>query len=143
MNLSLTQKRLLSRIVLILSPFAILAALIVPSCKDEQPNTSSYTIPASNVSYSRDIDPLFAQTCLGSQCHSGSTPAKGLNLTPPSYSSLNNFVPQLVIPGNTNSLLLQYLDGRMSPQMPSNQNPLTSNQINGIKQWILEGAKDN
>jgi hypothetical protein len=143
MELAASQKRLISRIILVLAPFAILAALVVPSCKDQRPNTSGYLLPDSNVSYSRDIDPLFAQTCLGSQCHSGSTPAKGLNLEPPSYIQLTSFIPQLVSPRDTNSLLLQYLDGRMYPQMPSNQYPLTANQINGIKQWIKEGAKDN
>ena len=143
MTLSSSQKRLLSRIVLVLTPFVILAALIVPSCKDQKPNTIGYLLPDSNVSYSRDIDPLFAQTCLGSQCHSGSTPAKNLNLEPPSYSKLVSYLPILVSPKDTNSLLLQYLDGRFFPRMPSNQDPLTPNQIHGIKQWIIEGAHDN
>jgi len=143
MSLTSSQKKLISRIVLVIAPFAIIAALVVPSCKDEQPNTSNFILPDSNLSYSRDIDPLFAQTCLGSQCHSGSTPAKELNLEPPSFSKLYYFVPQLVSPRDTNSLLLQYLDGRMFPRMPSNQNPLTANQINGVKEWIKEGAKDN
>jgi len=127
----------------LLAPFAIVAALIVPSCKDEKPNTSGYLLPDSNISYSRDIDPLFAQTCLGSQCHSGSSPAQGLNLEPPSYGKLIFYVPTLVVPRDTNSLLLQYINGKMFPRMPSNQNPLTTNQIDGIKEWIKEGAKDN
>jgi len=143
LNLSPSQKRLASRIVLLLAPFAIVAALIVPSCKDEKPNTSGYLLPDSNISYSRDIDPLFAQTCLGSQCHSGSSPAQGLNLEPPSYGKLIFYVPTLVVPRDTNSLLLQYINGKMFPRMPSNQNPLTTNQIDGIKEWIKEGAKDN
>ena len=121
----------------------MVAALIVPSCKDEKPNTSGYLLPDSNISYSRDIDPLFAQTCLGSQCHSGSSPAQGLNLEPPSYGKLIFYVPTLVVPRDTNSLLLQYINGKMFPRMPSNQNPLTTNQIDGIKEWIKEGAKDN
>jgi hypothetical protein len=143
MNLSPSQKRVLSRIALVLIPFAAVVAIVVPSCKDQTPNTSNYTLPDSNLSYSRDIDPLFAQTCLGSRCHSGSSPAQGLNLEPPSYGRLIFFVPQLVVPRDTNSLLIQFLDGRMYPQMPSNQYPLTLNQINGIKQWIKEGAKNN
>jgi hypothetical protein len=143
MNLFSARKKLFSQIALVLLPFAIVIALAIPSCKDERPNTSGYLLPDSNLSYSRDIDPLFAQTCLGSQCHSGSTPAQGLNLEPPSYSKLQYYVPQLVVPRDTNSLLLQYLDGRIFPRMPSNQNPLTPNQINGIKQWIKEGANSN
>jgi hypothetical protein len=143
MTRSSARKKLLSQIALALTPFAIVAVLVIPSCKDERPNTTGYILPDSNLSYSRDIDPLFAQTCLGSQCHSGSSPAQNLNLEPPSYSKLQFYVPQLVVPRDTNSLLLQYLDGRIFPRMPSNQNPLTLNQINGIKQWIKEGAISN
>ena len=144
MILYTSRKRLLSRIVFALLPFAIVAALVCLSCKDQKPNTAAFVLPDSNLHYSRDIDPLFAQTCLGSQCHSGSTPAKGLNLEPPSWSKLVYFSsPQLVVPGDTNSLLQQYLDGRLFPTMPSSQYPLTPNQIHGVKQWIKEGAKDN
>jgi hypothetical protein len=143
MTLSLSRKRALSRIAFSLMPFTLVAALVISSCKDEKPNTSGFVLPDSNLSYSRDIDPLFAQTCLGSQCHSGSTPAQGLNLEPPSFSRLYYYVPTLVLPRDTNSLLLQYLDGRFFPRMPSNQYPLTQNQINGVKQWIKEGTKNN
>jgi hypothetical protein len=143
MKLSPSQKKMFSRIALALIPFMIIVAIVVSSCKDQRPNTSGYILPDSNLSYSRDIDPLFAQTCLGSQCHSGSSAARGLNLEPPSYGKLIFFVPQLVVPGDTNSLLIKFLDGTMYPQMPSNQYPLTANQIHGIKQWIKEGAKNN
>ncbi len=142
-NLEVKHKRSLARIVLTLLPVAIIIALVVPSCNDQQPRTSSLVLPDSNISYSRDIDPLFAQTCLDSQCHSGSAPAQGLDLVPPSYSKLIFYNPPLVQPRDTNSLLLQFLDGRMYPQMPSSQAPLTQNQIHGIKEWILEGAKNN
>ena len=144
MILSAKQKRFIARIVLALFPLAILGTLIVFSCKDQRPNTSNIVLPDSNLSYSHDIEPLFTQTCLGSQCHSGSAPAKGLDLTPPSFSNLLNHVPRLVVSGAAdNSLLVQRLNGQIAPVMPSNQNPLTSNQINGIRQWIKEGAKDN
>jgi hypothetical protein len=142
MTLSPSRKRALSRIAFFLMPFTLVAALVVPSCKDEKPNTSGFVLPDSNLSYSRDIDPLFAQTCLGSQCHSGST-ASSLDLEPPSWSKLNFHTPLLIAPHDTNSLLLKWLDGSFSPRMPSNQNPLTPNQFNGIKQWIKEGAKNN
>jgi hypothetical protein len=139
-----SHKRLFSQIILIIAPFAILAALVVPSCKDERPNVSTIVFPDSNIHYGRDVDALFTQTCLGSQCHSGSSPAKGLDLTPPSYDNLMNHVPRLVVSGTTsNNLLIQRLDGTIPPRMPSNQNPLTDNQINGIKTWIKEGAKNN
>src|SRR5512143_1247839 len=101
--------------------------LMLPSCKDQKPTTSNIVLPDSNINYSRDIDPLFAQTCLGSQCHSGSAPASGLDLIPPSCSKVIFFNPPLATPRDTNSLLLQYLDGRMYHPWQSNQAPLTQN----------------
>ncbi len=138
------RKRMIARIILGILPFLIVGALIIPSCKDQRPNTSNIILPDSNLSYSRDLEPLFSQTCLGSFCHSGSSAAKGLDLTPPSYTALMDHFPRLVVAGApNNSLLVQRLDGTIPPVMPSNQNPLTANQINGIKQWIKEGAKNN
>jgi hypothetical protein len=55
-----------------------------------------------------------------------------------------NHQPQLVVGGApSNSLLVQRLEGTIPPIMPSNQNPLTDNQKNGIRKWISEGAKNN
>ncbi len=139
-----TLKIYAARVALVAAPFVIAAVLLVPSCKDQTSRTSNLVLPDSNLSYSRDIEPLFAQTCLGSQCHSGTSPARGLDLTPPSYQSLMYHNPTLVAPGAPdNSLLVQRLDGTFAPIMPSNQNPLTSNQIKGVRQWIKEGAKNN
>ena len=144
MNLAVKYKILIARAALILAPLVIVAVLLVPSCKDQKSNTSNLVLPDSNLSFSHDIEPLFAQTCLGSPCHSGPSPARGLDLTPPSYSSLMYHNPTLVVGGApNNSLLLQRLNGTIPPIMPTNQNPLTSNQINGVRQWIKEGAKNN
>lgn len=107
-------------------------------------DASSIEFPASNVSYSRHVEPLFQQRCTFSGCHSGSSPAQGLNLVAPSYSSLMNHQPRLVVAGESNnSLLIQRLDGRIQPRMPENLDPITQNQLTGIKKWIDEGALNN
>jgi mono/diheme cytochrome c family protein len=114
-------------------------SLMVLSCKDELPTQGSIIFPASGVSYGQHVEPLFIQKCTG--CHGSST---ALNLIPPSYSSLMNYQPQLVISGQgDNSLLVQLLDGRAVPAMPPTGDRLTDNQINGIKTWINEGALNN
>jgi len=118
--------------------FAIALALSTFSCKDELTTQGSIVFPASGVSYGRHVESLFTQQC--TSCHSGSSAP---NLTPPSYSSLMNYQPQLVISGQgDNSLLVQLLDGRAVPAMPPGA-LLTDNQINGIKTWINEGALNN
>ena len=67
-----------------------------------------------------------------------------LALTMPSYNNLMNHQPRLVNPGfSNNSLLVQRIDGRISPRMPYNSQPLTANQISGIKKRIDEGALNN
>jgi hypothetical protein len=116
------------------------------SCKDQitEPNQSNIVFPASNISYSKHIDPLFQQRCAVAGCHSSTTASEELDLTMPSYNSLMNHQPRLVVSGaSNNSLLIQRLDGRIQPVMPPIPPPLTSNQINGIKKWIDEGALNN
>jgi mono/diheme cytochrome c family protein len=118
--------------------FIALLVAFATSCKDELP-TGPIIFPDSNISYGTHIEPLWTQRCLS--CHTASTPP---DLSPPSYSSLRNYQPQLIIPGQgDNSLLVQLLDGRASPVMPPVGERLTANQINGIKTWINEGALNN
>ena len=125
--------------------FILLISSGLISCKDTQTNPSSVIVfPDSNVSFSKYVKPLFQQKCTGSPCHGGSAPASGLNLeSPSSYEALMNHTPTLVIPRDTNSLLMERLDGRL-PQMPPPKFPqLTLNQIDGVKKWIEEGASEN
>lgn len=114
------------------------ALLLTLSCKDEVP-TGPIIFPDANVSYGRHIEPLWTQKCLS--CHQGSTAP---DLSPPSYNSLVNYQPSLIIPGQgDNSLLIQLLDGRASPIMPPSGERLTENQIQGIRTWIDDGAVNN
>ena len=120
--------------------------LILGSCKDQitDPNANPIVFPSSNVSYSKYVDALFQQRCALSGCHAGSSAQAGLDLQTPSYNNLINHQPRLVNPGaSNNSLLVQRIDGRIAPQMPYISQPLNSNQIDGIKKWIDEGAKNN
>jgi hypothetical protein len=125
---------------------AVAFLLFVSSCKDQiaDPNVNPIVFPDANVSYSKHVVPLFQQRCALSGCHAGSSAQAGLDLFAPSYSSLLNHQPRLVTSGaSNNSLLVQRIDGRLAPQMPYMSQPLNANQINGIKKWIDEGAKNN
>ncbi|MGH2568755.1 MAG: hypothetical protein ACRDGA_10470 [Bacteroidota bacterium] len=115
------------------------------SCKDDVTGGgSSIVFPDSNVSFTQHVQPLFHERCTASGCHSGGAPQAGLNLVPPSYNSLMNHTPRLVVAGESNnSLLIQRLDGRIQPRMPFNQEPLTQNQLTGVRKWIDEGAQNN
>lgn len=146
MIVSIAQKRFLSRVFLVRIPFVIVGVMVVSSCEDQilGDGGASIIFPDSLVSFSKHVEPLFTQTCTTSRCHGGSAPAKNLSLDPPSYSSVMNHEPRLVITGeSSSSLLVQRLDGTFLPVMPPNRDPLTQNQIKGIKKWIDEGARNN
>jgi hypothetical protein len=141
-------KRYVSIAFLIVAPFIAGIALFYSSCKDTITDTGSPTVvfPSSNVSYNQHVETLWAQACAYGGCHSGASPAKGLDLQRgTSYWSLMNHVPQLVIQHDgQNSLLMMYLDGRIGiPMPPVNRPPLTQNQITGVKRWIDEGGQNN
>jgi hypothetical protein len=126
--------------------FIIFCTIDLLSCKDQtnQSSTSNIIFPASGVSFSKQVEPLFQQTCTAASCHGGSQPAANLNLEIDAWHSLIDYLPPIVLPRNgNNSPLVMYLDGRLAPQMPFRQQPLTTNQINGVKTWINEGAQNN
>lgn len=96
------------------------------------------------MSFSKQVEPLFLQTCAGAGCHGGSQPAANLDLEVDVWHSLIDYSPPIIIVKNgNNSPLVKYLDGRLAPQMPLRSQPLSTNQINGVKKWIDEGAKPN
>jgi hypothetical protein len=124
----------------------VICAFTWLSCKDQtnQSHTSNIIFPDSNVSFSKHVEPLFQQTCIAGGCHGGSQPAANLNLEFDAWHSLIDYLPPIVLVKNGNkSPLVMYLDGRLAPQMPLREQPLTTNQINGVKTWIDEGAKPN
>lgn len=119
-------------------------SLISPSCKDQTTNngTSNIVFPDSNISFTKHVEPLFIQTCIG--CHNSTQALASLDLETDMWHALRDHQPQIVIPGQGSiSPLVLCLEGKGGlPQMPPKQ-PLTTNQINGVKKWIDEGAQYN
>ncbi len=119
------------------------SVVIFVGCDDSNP--VDIVIPSKNVSYSKYIQPLFNISCAVSGCHDNGTAAGGLSLTSWSATVAN---PEIVFPGNAdNSALVWAIEGQGGaqpmPPVTSSIIPLTLNQINGIKTWINEGAKNN
>lgn len=105
-------------------------------------------------SFATDIQPLFHPTCSATNCHGGSFPQEGLNLSPPSaYGNIvNQFSNQvgtllLVEPGDPdNSYLYRKLLPCAPPncfgsRMPRNLSPLPAAQLDLIRTWIASGAQ--
>ena len=101
----------------------------------------------SGVSYSKDVQPILAKNC--SECHApgkqGFT-ASGLDVT--SYQALmkGGKFGQLIKPGDALSSTLNMLvEGRAhaSLQMPHGREKLPDKDIEILKVWVNEGAKNN
>lgn len=123
-----------------------ISGIICASCEDEVSGLGPSTVvfPDSGVSYSSHVEALFRQSCANSHCHGGGDPAAGLDLDTPSYRSLMDHHPRLVLSGDgANSLLILRLTGEVGQQMPLRMQSLSDNQINGIRRWIDEGAVNN
>lgn len=90
-------------------------------------------------SYATHIQPIFNANCLN--CHGVSG---GLSLH--DYTSLmaGGVSGAVVTAGNSaGSIIVQRIEGTIQPQMPSGAPPLSAQQIQRIKDWIDDGAKNN
>lgn len=119
--------------------------LFLLGCDDTTTNSQvdNTTIPSSNVSYSKYIQPVLTVKCTSSGCHDDNSKAGGLSLTSWSGTTAGY---KVVIPGSasTSPLVWSVNGSGTKPMPPVSTTPgMTSNQVNGLKVWINEGAKNN
>ncbi len=92
------------------------------------PKALASTGVVEHPSFAKNILPIINNECIS--CHAG-------------FSSYSNFV-QNVTPGNPDqSLVVEHLTGAVQPQMPYGRDPLSNDQIQTVKNWIKDGAKNN
>lgn len=122
---------------IIIITIGLLIGFSVTSCYyDTLPEEVFVPVPGG-VSYAADIQPIWNQSCVN--CHRGSEP--------PDLRAENSFRVLTnegwVVPGDPEaSILFRYLTGNGASLMPPG-NPLTTQRINLVRQWILDGAQDN
>ena len=120
---------------------AVLASCfaLIQACDDENTN-QEIVFPADGVSYAEHVQPYFLRYCATSGCHNNATVAGGLALT--SWSNVIS-APGVVIEGDPDaSLLIQKVDGRL-PHQPNVPILINNNQLEGLRTWVSEGAKNN
>jgi cytochrome c len=104
------------------------------------PTKGSTTAAAGEVSFSRDVLPIFEQVCL--KCHGNGEKIEE-NLVLKTYADLmaGSDNGPVIFPGDpANSLLVQLItEGKMPKKGPR----LLPAQIRTITQWVAEGARDN
>ena len=99
-------------------------------------------IPATNVSFSQNIYPVFSVKCNNSGCHNDESRAGNVSLT--SWSNATD--PRIIVKGDPSTSILVWSIDRLPGAKwmpPTGYPPLTPEQITGIKTWIKEGALNN
>jgi hypothetical protein len=120
----------------------------IGGCKDQNPtgedgSPSNIVFPVSGVSYQYHVQPLFTQACNFSGCHGSDAPANLVKLTSWGDLMTSGAGAGVVVPGKpASSTLVLRIEGQ-GARMPPSGLPLNQNQINGIRAWIVEGAKNN
>lgn len=118
--------------------------MLISACDDTINITDidNKIIPSSNVSYSQYIQPVFTAKCARAGCHDDQSAKAGLSLTTYSNTTQSYLVVAPFLPQN--SKLVWSIEGTSGNIMPPlGYPPVTKNQIDGIKTWIREGAKNN
>ena len=93
------------------------------------------------VSFHHDVAPIFAYHC--NSCHGD---AGGLNLRTYQSALEGGNKGKLLIAGDPdNSLLIHFTDGRRGPahRMPLDGPPLSQQQLQTLRRWIAEGARED
>lgn len=132
-----------------------LMAIALAACSkpyNENP-TSPSPLDSTGVSFSKQIQPIFTANCALSGCHAGANPQDGMSLeTGKAYANIVNqpnieYGNYLIVePYYADSSYLYFkITGNpiAGPRMPYGKSPLPDSLIQGIKDWINQGAKDN
>jgi hypothetical protein len=112
---------------------------------------------AAEISFAKDIQPIFTASCALPGCHAGNAPQEGMNLA--AGQAFANIVgvkskeaPTLnrIEPGDPQkSYLWHKINGTQSTvggsgaRMPMGRAPLPNDPLTKIRQWIEQGAKNN
>ena len=93
------------------------------------------------VSYHSQIVPILKRSCQG--CHHPGDPNGDLIVTTYTDLKRGGMAGEAIIPGKPdNSLLIELISGD-EPAMPQNQEPLSAEEVEMLRRWILEGAHDD
>jgi len=137
--------------------FVVLTLFALSACSsDSKDNTGGGLVDpdpgdgngTEMISFSADIQPLFASSCSGSGCHVGSV-TSGVSLG--SHAAIlssrgTQYGGLIVLPGNAaGSPIMDKLDSspNFGARMPFGGNPLSDTQRSAIATWINDGAPNN
>src|SRR5579862_2593126 len=102
---------------------------------------ASQTAQDAPVSFYRQVKPILQKRCQG--CHQPATQGGKLILTSYEAFKAGGSGGPAFVPGRPqDSAIMRYIVGN-PPAMPKNQKALEADQVDLIKRWIAQGAKDD
>ncbi|MDI3341541.1 MAG: hypothetical protein QJR03_13540 [Sphaerobacter sp.] len=97
------------------------------------------TVPTGEVSFTQHVQPILLRSCVG--CHGGTA---GLWLDRYETVMQGSANGPVIVPGEPEqSELYLRITGRKQPAMPIGGRKLKPEQIETIRLWIAQGAKEN
>ena len=97
-------------------------------------------LSTARVDFERQIQPIIEKHCL--ECHSQDKRKGGLSLATYVDALDGGRNGPAIRPGNAaRSILIHRVTGAVEPQMPKDEDPLTSREIALIRLWIDQGAR--
>src|SRR5574339_463216 len=116
---------------------ALSCALLFATVVKGAPQSAS---PTARVDFERQIQPIIEKHCL--ECHSQDKRKGGLSLANYADALDGGRNGPAIRPGQAaRSILIHRVTGAVEPQMPKDEDPLTSREIGLIRQWIDQGAR--
>ena len=109
------------------------------SAATDLPTAEVQVAPASSVSYSKDVYPIFEASCI--KCHGVEKVSRGLDMTSYEKTMTGSVKGPVVIPGDADNSPLVKLS--VEGKMPKQGTKLTPEQIEIVRNWVLQGAPNN
>ena len=109
------------------------------SLATDSPTEEAQVAPASSVSYSKDVYPIFEASCI--KCHGVEKVSRGLDLTGYEKTMTGSVKGPVVLPGDADNSLLVKLSAE--GKMPKQGAKLTPEQIEIVRNWVIQGALNN
>jgi mono/diheme cytochrome c family protein len=121
------------------TPTASPASTPEVSAATDLPTAEAQVAPASSVSYSKDVYPIFEASCI--KCHGVDKVSRGLDLTSYEKTMTGSVKGPVVLPGDADNSPLVKLS--VEGKMPKQGAKLTPEQIEIVRNWVLQGALNN
>tara|TARA_B100000809_G_C14862305_1_gene432353 strand:+ start:220 stop:585 length:366 start_codon:yes stop_codon:yes gene_type:complete len=117
--------------------FIVLTSIFIISCATnvEEDLSVDICVPA-DASFSKDIHPILISSCV--KCHGGTNPQNGLN-----YESYEGTLISVSAGKPENSSLYGTVSHTFGSEMPYLEGKIPDCEIEKIKNWILNGAKND